>query len=473
MITFENVTFRYGAQESNDTENTDSIRNLSFSVKSGECVILCGRSGSGKSTILRTISGLIPIFFEGKLSGKVLVNDRSPDTFTSHEKVEHLGVVFQDPRSQFFMDNVQNELAFSAENIGIQVDRIIRKIRETSKIFEIEGLLDRKVDALSSGQKQRVAIASATLLHPPILILDEPISNLDDDGVSNLLDLLKKIKRFGTTIIISEHRLHRFLSIADRYIHIDDGRLIHQWSSSEFQSLTGDYLLTWGIRHPELFLKFDYKKNIRKISDDSGLCIENISFQYKKGTPCLKKLSLSFPRQTVTALTGQNGVGKTTLCKIICGLLKQKTGKISLDGKEIGTNKRRTLSYMVLQDADYQLFSDTVTNEIMLGQASSKSKNNKNNVLNALNSFHLYPLRNVHPAALSGGEKQRVTLAAAQFSSAEIIILDEPTSGMDGDGVIRITEWVRTIANQNKIVIIITHDDLLIKMACDHKICLK
>lgn len=184
-------------------------------------------------------------------------------------------------------------------------------------------------------------------------------------------------------------------------------------------------------------------------------------------------MSLSFPRQTVTALTGQNGVGKTTLCKIICGLLKQKTGKISLDGKEIGTNKRRTLSYMVLQDADYQLFSDTVTNEIMLGQASSKSKNNKNNVLNALNSFHLYPLRNVHPAALSGGEKQRVTLAAAQFSSAEIIILDEPTSGMDGDGVIRITEWVRTIANQNKIVIIITHDDLLIKMACDHKICLK
>ena len=203
MIDFQNVYFSY-----KDGELT--VKDISFSINPGECVILCGRSGSGKSTILRTVSGLAPVFYEGFLQGKIEVDRQIPAELESENRAKLFGVVFQDPRSQFFMNTVQDEICFAAENIGVPSKKIREMLHEVSNFVGIEGLLSRNIDELSSGQKQKVAIASSLILQPKVLILDEPTSNLDAQGAKTLVEIIKKIKGRGLAIIISEHRFDVF-----------------------------------------------------------------------------------------------------------------------------------------------------------------------------------------------------------------------------------------------------------------------
>ncbi|MEW9123443.1 MAG: ABC transporter ATP-binding protein [Thermotaleaceae bacterium] len=465
MIELTHVTFSYGTEDESVSEM--SVEDIDFSVKKGQCVVLCGRSGSGKSTILRLISGLAPGFYEGVLEGTLSVNGSRPSELTPEQKTQTFGVVFQDPRSQFFMEKVQDEIAFSAENIGLSPQKAIDAVEKIANLLEIKHLLERKVDELSSGQKQRIAIAAAVVLSPPVLVLDEPISNLDPQGIEILIELLQKIKNRGTTIIISEHRLHQFLPIADRYIHINHGKLLHNWSKDQFAKLTCEDLLKWGLRHPDLV---KYKKAFRKnksISEDSILS-NSLEFHYKHSAEGIHNISFKMPRGSVTAIIGRNGTGKTTLCKILCGLLKQKDGTLSWNKTRLSPAKRRAIRYLVMQDADYQLYSDSVGNELLLGKKLTDKL--KKQAFEALDIFRLTEIKNHHPASLSGGEKQRVTMAAAYCSPADLIVLDEPTSGMDGEGVLGIANWVDTLTDAGKIVVIITHDELLKKIACDRTI---
>ena len=496
MITFCDVSFCYGEEDA-ESRTDACVEGMSFGIRAGECVVLCGRSGAGKSTVLRLIDGLAPAFYEGTLHGSVTVAGREPAAMTPEQRVRTFGVVFQDPRSQFFMNSVQDEIAFSAENIGLAPRAVQEKVREAAALLNIEPLLCRTVDALSAGQKQRVAIAAALILSPAILILDEPASNLDAEGRRILIGLLAEIKRRGTAIIISEHRLHAFLEIADSFLHIEHGRVAHRWTAAEFARLPEDELRRFGFRYPgmaELPLR---RKKIRAAERAveaagrtaetmrSALCASNVTYLYRPvrdgvnecgeknavgpEPACgIRNISLAFPHGSVTALTGENGAGKTTLCKVLCGLLRQKSGSITLDGREHSCAQRQRISYFVMQDADYQLYSDSVINELLLGR--EPSQDNKRRTEEALELFHLQEVRNRHPASLSGGEKQRVVIAAAYCSDAEVFAFDEPTSGMDGEGLLSMARWADMLAQAGKTVIIITHDELLADIACDYRV---
>ena len=519
MITFCDVSFCYGEAELAAENRQDAcIEGMSFDIRDGECVVLCGRSGAGKSTVLRLINGLAPAFYEGTLHGSVLVAGREPASMPPEQRVRTFGVVFQDPRSQFFMSNVQDEIAFSAENIGLEPMYVKEKVREASALLNIEPLLCQTVDTLSAGQKQRVAIAAALILSPQILILDEPVSNLDADGIEILTGLLAEIKKRGTTIIISEHRLHTFLGIADSFLHIENGRAAHRWTADEFCRLQEGELRQFGFRYPgmaELSLRTNHIRTTEvietaeraaavetstpdpavklpeaaKIEPDavrSALCVSNVTYLYRNGryAECrgedgsgramecgIRNISLTFPQGSITALTGKNGAGKTTLCKVLCGLLRQQSGCITLNGQKLSCAQRRRMSYFVMQDADYQLYSDSVINELLLGW--KPSQNIKNRAEEALELFRLQAVRNRHPASLSGGEKQRVVIAAAYCSEAQLFVFDEPTSGMDGEGLLSMVQWVDALAQAGKTVVIITHDELLSEMACDYRIRMK
>lgn len=449
MIDFQNVYFSY-----KDGELT--TKDISFSINSGECVILCGRSGSGKSTILRTVSGLAPVFYEGFLQGKIEVDRQIPAELESENRAKLFGVVFQDPRSQFFMNTVQDEICFAAENIGIPPKKIKEMLHEVSNFVGIEGLLSRSIDELSSGQKQKVAIASSLILQPKVLILDEPTSNLDAQGAKTLVEIIKKIKGRGIAIIISEHRFDVFKEAADRFLYIDRGKLNKIWTREEFENLSDEKLSSLGLR-PKMVVK---NSNIHvKTDKDLLLDIHSLSFHYKKTREGIDNINLQLYRGEVVSLLGNNGAGKTTLCKVISGLLKENSGTIEYKGKISNCNLRNKFCYFVMQDADYQLYSDSVAGEIVFGKKVTEKL--KQDLMESLNAFKLMALKDRHPASLSGGEKQRVTLAAAYCSDVDIYILDEPTSGMDGDGLRAIIKWVKLLAEKGKIVIIITHDLLL------------
>ena len=530
MITFCDVSFCYGEAELAAGNRQDAcIEGMSFDIRDGECVVLCGKSGAGKSTVLRLINGLAPAFYEGTLHGSVLVAGREPASMPPEQRVQTFGVVFQDPRSQFFMNSVQDEIAFSAENIGLEPMYVKEKVREAAALLNIEPLLCRTVDTLSAGQKQRVAIAAALILSPQILILDEPVSNLDADGIEILTGLLAEIKKRGTTIIISEHRLHTFLGIADSFLHIENGRAAHRWTADEFCRLQDDELRQFGFRYPgmaaralrsrkihtargevigpaeratlketpkrtaavetstpDLVVKLPEAAKIEPDTSQTALCVSDVTYLYRnvryaedssekgssKERECgIRNISLVFPQGSVTALTGKNGAGKTTLCKVLCGLLRQQNGSITLNGQKLSCAQRRRMSYFVMRDADYQLYSDSVINELLLGRKPSQSV--KERAEEALELFRLQAVRNRHPASLSGGETQRVVIAAAYCSEAQLFVFDEPTSGMDGEGLLSMAQWAGMLAQAGKTVVIITHDELLSELACDYRIRMK
>lgn len=453
MIEFQNVFFSY-------SDGDSSINKIDFSIKSGECVVLCGKSGSGKSTILRTVSGLAPVFYEGNLKGKVEIDKQIPAEMDSEERAKLFGVVFQDPRSQFFMNNVQDEICFAAENIGISAYEIKKKLDEIVEFVGIEHLLSKNIDELSSGQKQKVAIASSLILQPKVLILDEPTSNLDADGVKVLIKIIKKIKDRGISIIISEHRLEPFKEVVNRFFYIDKGMLRKIWTKEEFESLDNENLSKLGLRPKTI-----NKSSKTEKSKDLILDIESLYFHYKRTNSGIDDINLKLYKGEVISLLGNNGAGKTTLCKVISGLLKENRGTIKYKGKAANRNLRNKFCYFVMQDADYQLYSDSVVGEISIGKKTTEKL--KQDMVDSLNAFSLNELKDRHPASLSGGEKQRVILAAAYCSDADVYILDEPTSGMDGDGLRAIIKWVKLLSAKGKIVIIITHDLLLAKATSD------
>lgn len=272
MIEFQNLYFSY-------KDGDESIKDISFFVKRGECIILCGKSGSGKSTILRTISGLAPVFYEGSLQGRIEVDKRILAELKSEERAKLFGVVFQDPRSQFFMNTVQDEICFAAENIGVPSKKIKELLYEVSEFIGIEDLLLRNIDELSSGQKQKVAIASSLILQPKVLILDEPTSNLDIQGSKILIEIIKKIKDKGISIVISEHRIDSFKEVADRFLYINEGKLDEIWTSKQFENLSDEKLLSLGLRP-----KTVEKSANNEIKNDNVplLDIQSLSFHYKK-----------------------------------------------------------------------------------------------------------------------------------------------------------------------------------------------
>ncbi|SHH82454.1 energy-coupling factor transport system ATP-binding protein [Sporobacter termitidis DSM 10068] len=464
MIHLENLSFAYG-----EDEMDGELTNVTMDIRKGECVVLCGPSGCGKTTLLRLISGLIPSVYDGVMHGSALVDGKPPAAFSPEEKAQKIGMVFQDPRSQFFMSKVRDELAFSGENLGLPPNKIIERIDELAGLLRITDLLDTDLNKMSSGQKQKVAIASACLLSPLLLLLDEPSANLDAASKEELIRILLAIKQAGTTIIVSEHRLHEFLPVADRYLCIGQGELVKEWSREQFAALSCAEAMEYGLRHPDAARRGQDRKNTAT-PGRLPYYGRGITYCYRESSRGIKHVDFALCPGTVTALTGGNGTGKTTLCKILCGLLSPQKGKVLSGDKTLSRAARREGSYFVMQDADYQLYTDSVGNELVLGRAMTDVLRKR--AYEALDLFGLMHLKDRHPASLSGGEKQRVTLAAAFCTDADLIVLDEPTSGLDAINVQRLVRYVQILAREGKTVIVITHDQLLIDLVCDDVILL-
>lgn len=470
MIALNDVTFHYGHEDGTAGERT-GLHNVNLSVEAGQCVVLCGRSGSGKSTILRLLSGLAPGFYPGSLAGEVLVGGKDPSSLLPEERTKWIGVVFQDPRSQFFMENVRDELAFAAENLGIAPDEVMDRIDKQAELLGISQLQDRKLSMLSSGQKQRIAIAAASVLSPPILILDEPTANLDEQATHTVMDMLGRLKANGTTLVISEHRLHSLLPVADFFVCMERGGIARIWTRDEFSHLAYEDVRPYGLRHPDMVQDTTARQSEVVPADESALQGKQLAYRYKRNGDGINGIDITLPQGSVTALTGENGAGKTTLGKILSGLLRQRRGTVFSRGIPLSAGRRRAMSYLVMQDADYQLYADSVGGELILSKRLDEALRLK--AYEALDAFGLRSLKDRHPASLSGGEKQRVTMAAAYCSDAELIVLDEPTSGLDGEGVLHVAAWARKLARAGKTVVIITHDRILTELACDHTVEMK
>lgn len=477
-LAFCDVSFRYVDEaEQEDSASADDaggsrVEDVSFEVRAGSCTVLCGRSGDGKSTVLRLADGLAGTFFPGVRMGFVLVSGTEVLSLSARGRTEAMGVVMQDPRSQFFMGTVGDEIAFSLENLGVDPAVTVEHVHEAARLCGVEGLLAEKLTELSSGQKQRVAIAAAIACRPSFLALDEPTSNLDAEGADALVSILVQLKQRGVAILVSEHRLRKLLPVADEFLCMRNGKVAARWSAKEFAALPDKEADAFGLRHPDITIARD--SNTRPAESLDSRCgstswrMEDVTYLYRSTGRGIRAVTAEFPCGAVTVVCGGNGSGKTTLAKVLVGASRPQKGLITRDGKALSPRERRHLSYFVMQDVDYQLYAGSVADEVVLGRRVDDVL--KARAWEALDAFDLKDLADRHPASLSGGQKQRVTLAAAYCSDAELVVLDEPTSGLDGRGMREVALWCRRLAAEGKAVVIITHDEMLARLAGDRRV---
>ncbi len=449
MLKIENANYKY-----NQNFQEENISNINLSVKKGECVLVCGRSGSGKTTITKLINSLIPNYYEeGKLEGEILLNGINTQKAEIYEVSEIVSSVFQNPKTQFFNVNTTSEILFYLENRGFDRNYMQEKLDETAKLFGIEKLLDRDIFQLSGGEKQIIAIAAAYASGTEIILLDEPSSNLDEAKTKLIGEILKKIKDKGKSIIISEHRFYYIKDIIDKVYLVNAGKIKKEFTKEEFFNIENETRKELGLRSIN-FEELNFERP-KKLENKKQLIIENINHKFKQENRNLQIKNKEFQFGSIVGIYGRNGLGKSTLIRIIMGLEKSPRVKISIDGKKISKRKRTKHSFLVMQDVNHQLFTESVETEVSLGMSKKYTSEDVNKVLKQLN---IYDLKEKHPMSLSGGQKQRVAIASAILSGAKIICFDEPTSGMDYDNMMKISALIKNTINDEIIIFIISHD---------------
>lgn len=455
MIDLKNISYKYKAND------VDALNNISLNIKEGECVVLCGKSGCGKTTLTRIINGLIPHFENGQLNGEAIIDTLKTSKSNIEDYVKVVGSVFQNPKTQYFNTNTKAELAFPCENVGMQKEDIIKRIDEVSKFFNIAYLVDKNIFNLSGGEKQKVAFGASEMLKPKILVLDEVTSNLDIKTIDEIKNIIIKIKQEGTTIILAEHRLAWTTEFADKYVYLEDGNLKQIYKKEEFIKLKDNELEKMGLRSIDLS---PYKETISLKENitckNPYLQVNNLDIGYSKEKIVRHIDSFNIQKGEILGLMGNNGIGKSTLIRTLCGLIKPINGEILINNKKVKSKDLINASYLVMQDVNYQLFSDSVEDEITM----SKDNNDYKDIMKKLN---LTTLKDRHPMSLSGGQKQRVVIASALCSNKDIIYLDEPTSGLDRYHMQKVGELLNDLKKLNKTVVVITHDEELAASVCD------
>ena len=453
MITIRDVSFTYSGCE------TDGIRRINLEINKGECILLCGRSGCGKTTLTRLINGLIPAFYAGTLTGSVRIENQDVAELPLYKIAQRVGSVFQNPRTQFFNVDTDSEIAFGIENEGRPQERLIQRVH-------IENLRGRNIFELSGGEKQKIAFASVYAMNPDIYVLDEPSSNLDSESIAALQSYIQKIKTQGKTVVVAEHRLYYLTGIADRIVYMEKGEIAGIFTPAEFKSLSPETRHCMGLRAPDLSeVRPDCALDTAAVQNGTAherleLDVENVSL-YRKKKLILQNLSFSARAGEIIAITGANGAGKTTFVRALCGLHKETAGSFLWNGKALKPKERLKRAYMVMQDVNYQLFAESVEAECSFGLKAVKAES----VEAALDALHLSALRARHPVSLSGGQKQRVAVAAGQVSGKPLLVFDEPTSGLDYDSMAQVSALIRSLA-AHRIVFIVTHDYEFICKTC-------
>lgn len=505
MIQFQEYTFKYR------TQKKPTLIEINLSIMPGEKVLIVGPSGSGKSTLAHCINGLIPNSFEGESAGTVTIEGRDPSKEGIFKISEVVGTAMQDTDSQFIGLTVAEDIAFAMENNCVPLEQMKEVVASCAKLVEVDTLLHHAPGELSGGQKQRVSIAGIMTEEAQILLFDEPLANLDPATGKYAIELIDKIHRETTkTIVIIEHRLEDVLHCpVDRIILVDDGKIKADMTPN--QMLCSSLLTQYGIREPlylaalkyagvhlteeeqpsvlakipEVKIKhkvqewyFEKVKPIVQKDTEVLLSVENLSFFYQKGEPVLEDITFDIHKGEMISIVGRNGAGKTTLSKLICGFISPSSGRIRYcdkDMKEFSIAQRADKVGLVMQNPNQMISKPMIFDEIALGLMTRglPEKEIKEKVEKVLKICGLYPFRRWPIAALSYGQKKRVTIASILVLEPEILILDEPTAGQDYRHYTEIMEFIRELnATTGITILMITHDMHLMLEYTDRTIVL-
>lgn len=481
MIDVASLSFSYVSELTGD--RVEALKDVNLSADAGSLTLVCGASGCGKSTLMKALTGLVPQMTPGELDGVVRINGRNLADVALTDVGHLCSSVFQNPRTQFFCDTVAEELAFCGENYGRERATLRQQSERAAKLMGISHLLERKLTTLSGGQLQKVALACALASGAPVLLADEPTSNLDPAAISEVRAALKVLKEQGLTIVVVEHRLHFLRGLADQVLLMEGGRVTRRWSGAEFFSMGQAQRRSLGLRTlvdpgpPETWVgqgqvgrqekQADRQENREATPRQVRLSCRGLSFAYG-ASPVFEGLDADFPAGQITCIAGANGVGKTTLVRVLCGLAAPSSGTISLDGVPASRKTRRSACALVMQDTGRQLFSDTLAGELTIGASHASGQSGEQ----LLADFDLANLGERHPLSLSGGQKQRLVIAAARATGRPIVILDEPTSGVDARHLDSITATLRRIADEGAAVVVVTHDGEFAAACADRLITL-
>ncbi len=509
MIRFEQVTYWY---PNTDAEGSGShalpaLANLSFHIGEGELVLVAGPSGSGKSTLLRCLNGLVPHFYGGRFAGHVRVAGLDTRTHEPRDLAALVGFVFQDPESQFVTGRVADEIAFGLENFNVPPATLRLRVEEVLDQLGIAALRDRPLHTLSGGEKQRVAIAAALALRPRVLALDEPTSQLDPEAAEEVLTALQRLNAdLGLTIVLAEHRLERVAQFADRMVYlpgpgqapligpprqvlrqvplapplVELGRRLG-WEPLPLTVKEGRTFLS---RLPSLSQRTtdDGEQGTEALPPSSPVLppivveLEGVSFAYN-GHPALVGVSLAIRPGEFVALMGRNGSGKTTLLKHIIGLLRPDRGRVRVLGQDTRAfpvaDIARHVGY-VPQNPGLLLFADSLRDELRFTLS-----NHGLNLADApippealLARLGLAGLADVYPRDLSMGQRQRAALAAILVTRPAVILLDEPTRGLDYAAKADLVALLKGWQAEGCAILMATHDVELAARAADRVILL-
>ena len=481
MIDVASLSFSYVSELTGD--RVEALKDVELSADAGSLTLVCGASGCGKSTLMKALTGLVPQMTPGELDGVVRINGRNLADVALTDVGHLCSSVFQNPRTQFFCDTVAEELAFCGENYGRERTTLRQQSERAAKLMGISHLLERKLTTLSGGQLQKVALACALASGAPVLLADEPTSNLDPAAISEVRAALKVLKEQGLTIVVVEHRLHFLRGLADQVLLMESGRVTRRWNGAEFFSMGQAQRRSLGLRTlvdpgpPETWVgqvkegrqekQVGRQENREATPSQVRLSCRGLSFAYG-ASPVFEGLDADFPAGQITCIAGANGVGKTTLVRVLCGLAAPSSGSISLDGVPASRKTRRSACALVMQDTGRQLFSDTLAGELTIGASHASGQSGEQ----LLADFDLANLGERHPLSLSGGQKQRLVIAAARATGRPIVILDEPTSGVDARHLDSITATLRRIADEGAAVVVVTHDGEFAAACADRLITL-
>ena len=454
MIKIDHISFSYGEEN----ENTGGVRDIDLNIEDGQFVVLCGESGCGKTTVTRLINGLIPHYYEGKMTGEVWVNGAKVSEQPLYDTAAVVGSVFQNPRSQFFNVDTTSEITFGCENLGQPEKDIRERFAKTVRDFRLEKLMDRNIFHLSGGEKQKIACAGVSIMEPDVLVMDEPSSNLDAASILDLRKILAFWKSQGKTIIVSEHRLYYLRGLADRFIYLAEGQVSRDYSAVEFEQLTEQQRSNMGLR---TFALERLLPPVLPQQEKTALALHNFRFAYKNEPETLHIMDCEIPTNRIVGIIGNNGAGKSTFSRCFCGLEK-RCGEIVWNGRKYRPKGRLSTCYMVMQEVNHQLFTESVLDEVLI----SMEEENQERAEEILNRLDLLAFKDRHPMSLSGGQKQRVAIASAIASKRSILFFDEPTSGLDYKHMKEVANVLRQVRDTGITVYVITHDLELILDCC-------
>jgi energy-coupling factor transport system ATP-binding protein len=439
----ENLSFTYPGTE------LPALDDVSLAIEPGEVVAVLGPSGSGKSTLLRALSGLVPHFHGGRFSGRVVVTDRDTRTERPADLAGDVATLFQDPEDQVVFGRVENEVAFGLENIGAPPDEIRARARVALASVGAEHLLGRRTETLSEGELQRICLASVLALEPCLLLLDEPTSQLDPEGAHGLIDLVVQLARErGTATLVSEQRPSLPLDRCDRVLFLERGRLLLDAHRPE--------ALDWLAKNRPGYLPREAAPGQGDSTGEVFCRLEDVSFAYAGGPPVLDGAGLELGRGEIVALTGPNGSGKTTLGKLASGLLQPQRGSVERSGR----------GAYLSQDPGRYLVKERVDEEVALAVGGDLARARR-----TLATVDLAGYEARHPRDLSSGERERLALAAVLVTDPDVLVLDEPTRGVDPDRKAQLAALLRDQAHR-RATLVITHDVVFAADVADRAVSL-